>query len=220
MKASSNRTKDAVIGFWRWFASNADRLKELHSSKQFGRLAEEMNRELDKIDRRLAWEMGCGLTRPFMLTVSGEGNPELRDLAESVINQSPKLNDWDFFSAHPSRPAPSAVRLAGSGEIFEASAWSFAPVERPERGQLDLIIVDDHLANSNRESALKAISIYLDQTLGEDTVESWIGMLSVESRSAAQGRKLFKMDELSDYLLWITHRENQPLTKPARSRSR
>jgi UDP-glucose 4-epimerase len=62
-------------------------------------------------------------------------------------------------------------------------------LEQSERGGLDLVVVDDQLARSDHESARKAVSLYLDEVRGEDTLEAWIGKFSVESHIAAHGKK-------------------------------
>jgi hypothetical protein len=209
----SESQADAARQFWGWFSTHALKLKSLYSNNRLEDLAVEMNGALDTIEPQLAWEIGPGKKEPFMLTISGEGNAKLRQIANLIVDLAPVLSGWEFYSARPPRPAPGSVQLPESGERFETSEWAFVPIERPEGGGLDLIVVDDSLAQANREPALRAVSIYLDQVLGEDTVETWIGRFSVESRLSAHGKKSYKMNELPDYLLWITHRETNPLRK-------
>lgn len=147
---------DAVRRFWQWFTANAERLKILHSRGQFESLAEEVNQELDRVDPQLAWEMGAGKEKPWLLTISAEGNPKFREIANLMVEGAPELREWEFYSSRPARPAPATVRLPESGERFETSEWEFVPVEQSERGGLDLVVVDDQLARSDRESALTA----------------------------------------------------------------
>lgn len=216
--ASSNRETqvEAIRGFWSWFASNAQKLRTLHANRDFATLAREVNRELDKIEPQLAWEIGPGKNQPNLLTISAEGNAELRPLAETMIELAPNLTGWEFHSARPARPAPVMVRLPASGVAFDTSDWEFIPVEQPASGRLDLVVVDDQLARSDREPALRAVSIYLDEVLGEEAVETWIGQFELQSRIAAYGRKTYKIAELPDYLLWARHRGSNPLRKPDR----
>jgi hypothetical protein len=187
--------------------------KILHAKGQFESLAEEVNQELDRVEPQLAWELGAGKKKPWLLTISAEGNPKLREIADLMVEGAPELREWEFYSSRPARPAPAAVRLPESGERFKTSGWEFVPMEQSERGGLDLVVVDDQLARSDRESALKAVSLYLDEVLGEDTVEAWIGKFSLESRIAAHGKNSFKMSELPDYLRRATHRKTNPLKK-------
>lgn len=202
---------DAIKHFWAWFAANSERLKDLYTNERFENLTQEMNRELDKVEPQLAWEMGPGKQKPYLLTISSEGNPRLRKIADLMVELAPELERWELYSSRPARPAPKVVRLPESGEAFETEDWEFIPVEKPEKGRLDLVVVGDQLARSGRDPALRAVSLYLDQLLGEDTVETWIGEFSVESPIAAHGKKTYKITELPDYLLWVTHRETNPL---------
>src|SRR2546426_9128283 len=121
---------DAVRRFWEWFTANAESLKALYSSSQFERLAGEMNRELDRVEPQLAWEMGAGKKKPYLLTISAEGNPKLREIADLMLKLAPDLSGWEFYAARPARLAPRAVRLPESGERFETSEWEFRSEER------------------------------------------------------------------------------------------
>ncbi|MGB2627537.1 MAG: hypothetical protein WAK20_12180 [Candidatus Acidiferrum sp.] len=212
---SDNRVK-VTKRFWDWFTNSEGHLKTLYASEQFESLASELNHQLDRVEPLLAWEIGAGVKKPYMLTISAEGNQNLRELAEFMVAGAPEVDGWEFYSSRPARPAPKAVQLPESGEQFETSEWEFIPVERPEQRGLDLVIVGDQLASADRDTALKAVSLFLDQTLGEDVVETWIGKLSVESRAAVHGKKSYKVAELPDYLLWITHREVNPLMRLGR----
>lgn len=210
---NKSNQREAALRFWGWFAANAEKLRRLHANREFVAVAREVNKALDKVDPQLAWEIGPGKGEPNLLTISAEGNAALRPLAEMMIRLAPHLEGWEFYSSRPSRPAPSVIRLPESDQAFDTSGWGFAPVEQLETGRLDLVIVDNKLAESDRERALKAVSIYLDQLLGEDTVETWIGKFRVESYDEARARKTFKITELPDYLLWATHREINPLKR-------
>jgi hypothetical protein len=206
---------EAIARFWRWFGNRAERLKTLYSTNQMDSLMREVNRELDKVDPELAWEMGPGKKQPFLLTISGEGDPRLREIADLMIRLAPDdLDEWELYAARPARPAPSVVRLPESGEKFSTVEWKFVPLEHLENGRLDLVIIDDQLARAEHETALKAVSLYLDQFLGEDTVETWIGEFRVESTNEAQRKKMYKITDLADYLLSATHRKKNPLRKP------
>ena len=214
--SSSERSPiDAIGRFWRWFGTTAERLKNLYSANRLESLTREVDRELDKVDSDLAWEMGPGKKKPYSFTISGEGNSRLRELAHLMIRLAPaELEGWELYASRPARPAPGVVRLPESGESFETVKWKFIPLEHLKTGRLDLVVVDDQLARSVRETALRAVSLYLDQLLGEDTVETWIGEFRVESPIAAHGDRMYKMADLADYLRSATHREKLPLKKP------
>jgi hypothetical protein len=84
---------DAVRRFWQWFTANAERLKMLHSRDKFESLAEELNQELDRVEPQLAWEMGAGKEKPWLLTISAEGNPKFREIADLMVEEAPELKE-------------------------------------------------------------------------------------------------------------------------------
>ena len=210
---NNNSPVEAINAFWNWFGVNAKSLEILYTSDRLDLLSQQVNQELDKVEPQLAWEIGPGKNKSYLLTISSEGDRKLRQIADLMIQLAPTLQEWEFYSSRPSRPAPAVVRLPESGESFQTSEWRFIPVEQPRSGRVDLIVVDDKLAHSDHSSALKAISIYLDELLGEDTVEEWIGEFKVERMLAAHGKQTYEMTELPDYLLWATHRASNPLKK-------
>ena len=124
------------------------------------------------------------------------------------------LVGWEFYAARPARSAPGTIWLPESGETFETANWRFAPLEHSRSGRLDLVVVDDQLAHSVRETALRAISLYLDQLLGEDIVETWIGEFRVESPISAHATRTYNMADLPAYLRSTRNREKKPLRKP------
>jgi hypothetical protein len=210
---NENPQIQAIKSFWDWFSANVEKLKDLYATNQLEQLSEQVNVRLDKIDPQLAWEMGPGKERANLLTISAEGSPERRRLADLMIRLAPHMEGWEFYSARPSRSAPAVIRLPNSGESFRTAGWEFIPVEHQRTGRLDLVIVDDELAHSDPETALKAVSIFLDELLGEDTVETWIGEFTIGSRVATKGKTTYKMNELPDYLLWAANRKTNPLKR-------
>lgn len=199
--------------FWHWFALNISSVTNMYSNRAFNDLSKAMNRELDRVDEKLAWEIGPGKSKQYLLTISSEGNPRLRHIAETMIQFAPELADWEFYSSRPARQPAGKVYLPERNIEFDTSGWKFIPSEHPEIGRLNLTVLDERLALSNREAALKAVSIYLDELLGEDTVETWIGEFEVGSPDEAKVCEVHDMAEMPDYLYWATHREFNPLKK-------
>jgi hypothetical protein len=174
-------------------------------------LSSEMNEALDRIHPGLAWEIGPGKQAPHMLAISPEGDPTLREIADSMIKRAPGLKGWEFYSSRQPRSAPKVISLPERGLQFDTSGWKFVPVERPDSGRIDLIVVDHQLGCADKDAALKAVSIYIDALLGEDEVEKWLGIINL--RQATNDEKQYPIQELPDYILWATHREKSPLTR-------
>jgi len=204
---------EPIKNFWHWFAINTSGIANMYSNRAFDELSKSIGRELDKVEEQLAWEIGPGKSKQYLFTISSEGNPRLRQIAETMVRSAPELPDWEFYSSKPPRQPTGKVHLPERNIEFDTSGWKFIPLENPENGRLNLVVLDERLAFSNREAALKAVSIYLDELLGEDTVENWIGEFEVGSPDEAKVHKVHDMAEMPDYLYWATHREVNPLKK-------
>jgi hypothetical protein len=83
---------DAVRRFWQWFSDNAEHLKILYESGKFESLAQDINRELNRIEPQLAWEMGAGKREAHLFTISAEGNPNLRAIARLMVERAPEMS--------------------------------------------------------------------------------------------------------------------------------
>jgi hypothetical protein len=203
--------RKAFDRFWAWFATHSGELKLLYSNGNQEELARRMNRAVDRIDSALAWEIGPPReSGRHTLTLTGEGNPELRRLADEMITVAPAMKDWEFHNARLARTPPERILLASQGSELATASWSFAPVERAETGRLDLTVYGDNLSDLPREKALQAVSLFVDAALGEDAVEEWIGRIEIAASTSEQ--KTYPLTELPDYLFWVTRREKNPLT--------
>ncbi len=172
-------TSKAIRDFWAWFRARAPRLAELYEAKRFQQLSEEMNRRLDSISEELPWEIGPGKSRTYSLTLSPEGNRQLYALIQKILREAPDLQDWEFYSSRQPRQPPRVIKLPERNLSFRTERWRFIPERDISNKRIHLTILDSRLASVEREAALKAVSIFLDQFLGEDAVEKWVGTIAV-----------------------------------------
>src|SRR5215467_4907668 len=137
----------AIRAFWHWFDMNSAKLINLHANREFDLLGKAVSSELNTVDKQLAWEIGPGENAAYLFTISSEGDAKLRQIAEMMIQLAPQLADWEFYSARPAREAPGKIRLPGRDVKLDTQSWKFAPVERTDTGRLDVIVIDDQLAD-------------------------------------------------------------------------
>jgi hypothetical protein len=197
--------------FWTWFSENLLVIEALYTERKLAQLSNLIGQNLDKIDPRLAWEIGPGKQKQYLLTISGEGDVEMGDLAEQIIRAAPDVQSWEFYSARPARPGAARIRLPNRNLEFDTKGWMFSPIERADAGRLDLLIYDDALALSAPDDAVRAVWIYLGEILGDEDAERWIGEVNIGTAQVEQHDRIYGIAEIADYLYWATHRPDEPL---------
>jgi hypothetical protein len=172
-----------IAAFWTWWAGAKGGLDaDLAAGRLPGRV-DEIGRRVSAIHPKLAWEMAPGRVARHMFVVSPEGNPEVRPVALAWAAAAPPPDaTWEY---HPSRQAgepgvigvgPARVDLAGvrattgwdeDAELLSVRLWhpAFDGLPDPVRHQVAFL--------------------FLDNLLGEDDVERWIG--AIETDPAAAG---------------------------------
>ncbi len=83
-----------ILNFWSWFAKNSTNLQSDNYDKN-------ILHELDKTISNwgLEWEIGPGLSKENSLTVSPNGNKELIDKTNAIIDKAPQLGNREFYNA-------------------------------------------------------------------------------------------------------------------------
>jgi hypothetical protein len=128
------------------------------------------------IDAGLDWEFGPGVRSEHHLCLSGKGDPMLRLLAERWVRRGPGADaTWEFYaSRQASRASGQGLTIAGHDVALDE--FAYAVEEDESRETLDLrahhpvfrSIADERLRR-------QILFIALDNLLGEDGVERWIG---------------------------------------------
>jgi hypothetical protein len=191
--SSQREPSDVQIeSFWDWFLQQSDVLARMLESDKTDELYSLMNERIRNLHSGLRWEAGPGRRKPYSLTITFGGDPELRTLARTIIDAAPQCDKWEFFSAKQSRKPPSEILFGSPAKKFYPGGWRFS-VARKKR--FDLTIFDDVLATIDENTALGVVFIYLDALLGEDVVEREIGDIRFEPLS--ESAETLPMSDLS-----------------------
>ena len=156
-------------------------------------VGDELSRRVHAIHPDLAWETGPGLAGArHHLALSSEGDVTLRVLTERWLARAPAPDAaWEYYPARqPSgRDAKLNLALHDAPGIDIAYADARAALEVDEaREVVHVKLHHPALARLPEKSRSTAAFLMLDDALGEDGVERWVGHLdlSVEPLPAAQ----------------------------------
>ena len=170
-------TEAAVMSFWRWFSSIAQKFSSNLED-------EGILRELDDRIRSfgdLAWEVGPGLGKSNALVISPAGAPELLHLTEEVVKYAPALPEWEFHSAKP--PKAWSLRFTlegvdGASIDIDARSWEYVLFRDPD-GKLDVLVHAPDLETVAEDLRLTAAEIAVEGVVGERVRLGRVGEIEV-----------------------------------------
>jgi Family of unknown function (DUF695) len=180
------RQRAAIDGFWSWWATEGRALATASTVGEVGtdQLAAALSGAVDAIHPDLEWETAAGTESRHLLTVTAAGVPELRPLARRWRLAAPPADaEWTYAD----------LRLPVAGDVAATSLTvgdhsyviGEASVDAHVRGlALDVSVHHPHFAVLTEDQRNLVSFLLLDQVLGEEAVETWVGQVTSSSMPA------------------------------------
>jgi hypothetical protein len=181
----------AIAAFWSWWATAGSRIERAlegasASTPPAAELAEAITRQVEPIAPGLAWEFGPGRqgSRRY-LCVTGEGNPELRPVAERWVRAAPPADAaWEYYPARPPTPADALEGVLQLPGRFRAKQLRLAEARLDvrideDRQLIDVVVYHPMLRKLPERTRATPAFLLLGWLLGEDGVERWVGRVDV-----------------------------------------
>jgi hypothetical protein len=154
--------------FWSWFRLTSEAIAlNPHDSA----LLAELDFRVRRLGPKLSWEIGPGLSKPWQLVISPSLNPDLRELAKSIVAASPALRDWEFHSARQPKKWDFKFELEDSKgrgpKELDASTWKFVLLKYPD-GKNEILLRADGQTKLTKKQRKLAATIVLESILGEE----------------------------------------------------
>jgi hypothetical protein len=160
--------------FWRWFSRHSADLA--HNPNLLIRDLEERLFAIVEVD----WEVGPGITKTHLFSLSPRGDFELLYMTTTIIERAPDLPDWQFSAAKLPRQWNLQVQIDHDGTLVEidANQWEYL-LYRFKDGTFNLLLKpDNRKVLSQEELELAAITI-VDGELGEQKRMLLVGEIVV-----------------------------------------
>ena len=175
-KASAGAA-ESIAAFWTWWASAKDRVAAGIADGSVQGLVDEISRQVSAIDQRLAWELAKGASSQHALVVTPEGNPAIRALALDWLASAPPPDAvWEY---HASRQPSAFGRMEMGGTSVDFDAYRAIAGWDDTRQRVDVRLWNPGLAAADPGLRMQAGFLFLDNLLGEDNVERWVGEIDV-----------------------------------------
>jgi hypothetical protein len=168
---------EAVNGFWRWWDSTKDAIAAAIADGSLGNspLVGDISSAIRGLHPDFAWELGPGRESKHNLTVTAEGNLELRRLTQHWLASAPPPDQtWEYYA---SRQASPPLGLEIGGKRFAPEDFRVAFVYDQARERFDVELYHPQFKKADENIVRQVVFLTLDESLGEDDVERWIGEL-------------------------------------------
>jgi len=182
-----------IDAFWRWWRTAAPRLAAAIDRGKAQSIADEVGAQVHAIDPRLAWETGPGSKGArHHFALSSEGDIELRVLAQRWLSRAPSPDaTWEYYAARQPYGRGGSWSLALPGGVtIEQAGVSVAFETDSDRELIHLKLHHAAFAKLDERTRGMAAFLTLDNVLGEDGVERWVGNVDTSVAALPQGKSL------------------------------
>jgi hypothetical protein len=165
--------------FWTWWAGTRDRVAAAIEGGGFDKgLIDEVSKAVRGVDPRLAWEFAPGHAAKHALCITPEGNSEIRPIALRWLAGAPPADAaWEYHAARQAAPTLMVLEVGGDRVPLEdmraISSWD------ENRQRLDVRLWHGAFDRLPEPARLQAAFLFLDNLLGEDDVERWVGQIDM-----------------------------------------
>jgi hypothetical protein len=176
-RGSSATSAERIAAFWDWWSEARHRVANGIEDGSIHDLVAEISDNVHAIDERLAWELSRGSTSQHALIVTPEGDLAARPAAVLWHEAAPPADEtWEYHTSR--QPGPLDTLEMDGVRVDLADYRSIAGWDE-SRERVDVKLWHPTLAQAAENLAMRAAFLFLDNLLGEDDVERWIGQIDV-----------------------------------------
>jgi hypothetical protein len=162
-----------IENFWTWFKANSNEVQsEKYPNKSF--------RELDKkiCEMGLFWEVGPGIQKGNLLTISVSGCRELLDSAKNLVEKAPVLDDWEFGVLKKPKANWDKLEIPDDNIAISAANWTYTLL-RYKDGKKEILIKGESLSCFEKDKMIELAEIVLTNLIGEERMMNELDYLDV-----------------------------------------
>lgn len=179
---------EAINAFWTAWPDVRGPLEREIAAGEYGDGTERLTDLVEAIDPNLEWELTPGEVAANALAVSAAADARLRLVTQAWVDAAPPADrTWEF---HPARIAVGPEEIELAGMILNPRDADMVVIVDPETETLDLQIGHPDFADIDESLRFQAAFRFIDDLVGEDDAERWIGSVDVLEQSLPWGVEL------------------------------
>lgn len=188
--------KKKVVDFWDWFSKNSESIHSKISSGKATDLSDEMIRQVNKLMPGMAWCFGPGKSEGrYSFTLSPEANRNLQFLSSFWLNMAPDIKNWDFYSSKQPSKNPENFTITIRDRDFSISEMWLQPISDENNQVFDINVWHPHFDVMDDNSRYQILFLWLDEVLGENGTEQWIGQVDFCTEKFTEAIPLLELPE-------------------------
>lgn len=175
--------EERLARFWTWWLAHRDAIAAAISDGTSIEWTDAIATRVASIHGRLDWEMSTGQRARHALCLSGMGDPDLRTLAQRWLLSAPPDDAlWEYHDTRIAVPDPTSVVLA-FGDTRLAFRDMRVGLEFDEARECLHVEVWHPGFEALGDPTRRQIAwLMLDNAIGEDGVERWLGAIRLVDR--------------------------------------
>lgn len=178
--------------FWAWWRTAGPRIAAALDAKDASSFVEELSERIHAIDPELAWETGPGRKGArHHLALSSEGDATRRVLVQRWLARAPGTDAaWEFYPGRQPLPAGGgwSLTLKEAGDVKVDFAAARVEVETDSaRERVQVRLHHPAWPRLTEGQRSRVAFVVLDNLLGEDEVERWLGRVETPVEPPAKG---------------------------------
>ncbi len=184
----------AIAEFWAWWPAVAPALDEgLRAGAIDAALRGTLAARIHGIHARLDWGLGPGRLARHCLYVSARGDLALRPVAERWLQEAVEPTKvWEFYASRQPRAGDPRELAVGGHDLRLAELTAKWWVD-DAREVINLIVHHPGFSDLDDPQRAHVTFVALDDLLGEDGVELWLGTVEIAIEPPSVARPLAEL---------------------------
>jgi len=179
LKRESASSVDPDFGmFWGWWTGFRDVIAAAIDNRSLDdRIVKEISAAVDRLCKGMAWELAPGRSAKHAFCLTPEGDAEKRPIALRWLASAPQPDTtWEYYA---SRQPSSLTTLNIGGHSIDLTEMRAIAGWDAARQRLDVRLWHPVFPSLSDEVRGTVPFLFLDELLGEDDVERWVGQVDM-----------------------------------------
>ena len=166
------------VAFWNWFVANEPRIFNFESNQEV--VFAELTKELNRVNSSLTFEFGPVENSKREFVISAAGIRSAFPAVEALYNKAPRLPRWVWVKFRPRRFPLHDLTYGGKEVRAEDVRYLLAK----DGDKVGIVMFFGGYKDSEKVTFGQIGYLFLDEALGEYTVETQVGFVEFQSRES------------------------------------